>query len=150
MKPLLLDFSLLKLLSRCLVRLDSGRLIRSKNMRCAIVKALEYLASFEKRISLQLVQKRVIRSSYGGATLPLPPHKRHGLLQLPSSEEAEDWVFVVESLWSVCITHGIDGLVWDKLSCRLLLWRAASSSSETKVGEWARQQAILALRGTCS
>lgn len=144
------DFSLLRLISRCLTRLNSEYLSRSNDLKRALEKAMDCLTSFEKRASLYLKQERYLSFNRQGVLDPLPPHKSHGAPQLSSSEDMQGWGVVVERLWAVCMSCETDGPVWSRLTSRLLLWRAVTSASESELGEWARKQVILSLQNVHS
>ncbi|KAH6873670.1 hypothetical protein BKA70DRAFT_1450134 [Coprinopsis sp. MPI-PUGE-AT-0042] len=77
----------------------------------------------------------------------VPPglHNSYGLHDMPAVEHSFVlWGRIVEVLWkAVMLSPGEDlPTVWDKLTSRLLIWRAFVGAANSPEGEWARVQSV--------
>lgn len=139
-----LDLVLLRIVSRAMARLDSGKLYSSSNALRALELALERLRAFETSSSITLdstttkIHSNLIQES-------LPPHRSSELHQLTFENVPEAWGRIVESLFSFSMKHNLRGSAWDQVSSRLLIWRASCGEFESPLGEWVRKQAVLCL-----
>ncbi|KAH8115698.1 ribosome 60S biogenesis N-terminal-domain-containing protein [Phellopilus nigrolimitatus] len=141
------DILLLRLIARSMSRLSSGRLHHSPSLSDALELALERLIKYEKSSALSLAGHRYRACASREA---LPPHRSQRLHQLPFKDNLASWGSIVEGLWSVAIRHGVSEDFCGQLSARLLLWRTACGSSGSRVGEWAREQAVTLLKDQAS
>jgi len=111
-----------------------------------LARAAEYLEQVESTIHLdQPVERR--ESTF---MLALPPHRAHGLLDVPVTvEPLRTWGVVVETLWRVAMALEGDGThTWAMLTRRLVVWRAIVGEEVSPVGEWARKEVVLAFRSS--
>lgn len=74
----------------------------------------------------------------------LPPYSSRGLFDHDRKDAITEWGGCVEHLWRVCVSRHEKCPEWDALTHRLLVWNAINSG-RTKVGEWARKEAIQCL-----
>ncbi|KAL5512235.1 hypothetical protein ACEPAG_3520 [Sanghuangporus baumii] len=137
------DISLLRLISRVLLRLNNARLYGDA-LRNTMELGLERLRAFENSHDVPMsvctpCTKNTTRQS-------LPPHTNVGLHQPVFENNLETWGRAVENMWSVSLRNGADGSAWDQLTSRLLLWRALVGEVKSPLGEWARTQALIETR----
>lgn len=72
----------------------------------------------------------------------LPPHRSQGLHRLDFLDDLNSWGCIVEDLWKASMSCDGNRAPWDRLTSRLLLWRAIVGERGSPVGEWARKQTV--------
>lgn len=71
----------------------------------------------------------------------LPPHRGQEIFQVKKMDELYTWGNTVELLWEVAMSCEAQQ-DWNALTYRLLVWRSIVGSRATRLGEWARKEAI--------
>ncbi|KAF8994562.1 ribosome 60S biogenesis N-terminal-domain-containing protein [Cyathus striatus] len=91
-------------------------------------EAVKLLEGLEVKVSIPRVTERVkVRSGL----LPCPPHRAHGLHELPHVEDhLQLWGSSVEMLWRAA------------MGMHIIVWRAIAGEDMSRVGEWARAEII--------
>ncbi|KAJ7175823.1 ribosome 60S biogenesis N-terminal-domain-containing protein [Mycena filopes] len=94
---------------------------------------------------LELLETRLdiphsrVTSKHSGASLPsMPPHNGQELHVVGDYDALLTWGKSVEYLWQASMTLSEKPLVWDALTCRLLIWRSSVGGEGSAVGEFAR------------
>ena len=67
-------------------------------------------------------------------------HDCHGLFQDGNDDNTLVWGEAVENLWKASMLRSVSGNTWDKLSCRMLVWRFLSDSDTV---DWVRREVVV-------
>ncbi|KAF8128177.1 ribosome 60S biogenesis N-terminal-domain-containing protein [Boletus edulis] len=128
--------------------------IPGHSLRRVLSRAVESLQHLEPAIHLPQSLRRPVESD-DNAPLARPPHRAQGLHDVPATlDPLRTWGEIVEALWRAAMapvnddddgTHGTWTMAM--LTRRLLVWRALVGEEACPVGEWARREVVLALRG---
>ncbi|KAJ7109702.1 ribosome 60S biogenesis N-terminal-domain-containing protein [Mycena crocata] len=106
---------------------------------------LKAVRLFEAHLDIPRSGTVVLRN----ASLPdRPPHSGQDLQVVGDYDLLLMWGKTIEYLWQASMTLSEAPLVWDALTCRLLVWRSLVGAEGTDVGEWARQVTVQNLRSS--
>lgn len=73
-------------------------------------------------------------------------HRSQHLHDSPPAPSIEGWGECVESLWRISMSDSDRTAEWDKLTSRLLIWRAIAGADGSQVGEWGRREVVKSLQ----
>lgn len=110
------------------------------SLRPLITTAFSELLKLESTI---VVPKSLEESA---TLVPQTFHHARGLHDAPDREPLRIWGETVETLWRVAMTRSKEGSCWDKLTCRMLVWRSIMGEDGTKTPEWVRKEVVINLR----
>jgi hypothetical protein len=144
------DLELLRLLSRCILRLSRPSVSRQGKHDAPLKAAVKRLSELEASISLSF-NCSPRRLDLDNNPLPLPPHRSSSVHQLVTSSLGGDvhtWGRTVEDLWSSMMQDSNieERTIWDELCFRLLLFRSLEPGQQSSIGEWLRKETIVLAR----
>ena len=135
---LFVDIKLLRLLTRSMSRLTANSTTSSlAGLSNILDVATDRLVVAEESLDCSLHEWTPSMNS-----CVLPPHSSHGLHRLSFESELDSWGHAVEDLWKASMTSEVKGAAWDRLTPRLLVWRATVGERNSPVGEWARREML--------
>lgn len=116
------------------------------SLRAVLSRAAEYLEYLEPTIHLHRSLHRSLDVK-NLVVLAQPPHRAQGLHSIPVTvDPLRMWGEIVEMLWRASMSLDEGTHAWAMLTRRLVVWRALVGEEACQVGEWARKEAVLALR----
>ena len=137
---LFVDIKLLRLLARSTSRLTANSTTSSLSLAGLsniLDVATERLVVAETSLDCSLHEWTPSMNS-----CVLPPHSSHGLHRHSFESELDSWGHAVEELWKASMASEVKGAAWDRLTPRLLVWRATVGERNSPVGEWARREML--------
>ena len=135
---LFIDIKLLRLLTRSMSRLTANSTTSSlAGLSNVLDVATDRLVVAETSLDCSLHEWSLSMNS-----CVLPPHSSHGLHRFSFESELDSWGHAVEDLWKASMTSEVKGTAWDRLTPRLLVWRATVGERSSPVGEWARREML--------
>jgi nucleolar pre-ribosomal-associated protein 1 len=75
------------------------------------------------------------------------PHRANAVFVETSVPTLQSWAACVEKLWQVAMALQEQIPTWDRLSARMVLWRAIAGDEASEISEWVRRETIKMLQG---